>query len=99
MAAPPKISPPPPSTTATAFLNYSSHYSCNDTQISDEKLLYSIFMIFLLLLSLLGNSIVLLAVCCSRSLAERPTFHFISSLGRFYYYYPKFVNVYNNICN
>ena len=44
-------------------------------------LVYGVFMIYLLVLSVVGNSIVMLTVRSSRILNERTTFHFVSSLG------------------
>lgn len=66
----------------TAPFDISNGTSFNISEVTDAlPLLYSIFMVFLLLLNLLGNSIVLFAVLLSKRLTDRSTFYFVSSLA------------------
>ena len=56
---------------------------CSTTDISLENMLYSMFMSSVMLLSVCGNSIVILAVLMSNSLKKRCTFYFVASLGEY----------------
>jgi len=71
----------PTTVSTTTSLNNLNGTSANMIEVTDAKLVYSISMVFLLLLSLLGNSIVLFAVLMSKRLTDRSTFYFVSSLA------------------
>ena len=76
-----------PVTTVTtptgASLNLTSGYNC--MVVIDLQIGYTISMMGLLLLSLLGNIVVLTAVLMSKKLTEnRSTFYFVASLGEYY---------------
>jgi len=49
---------------------------------SVENIAYATFMIILLLASVIGNSLVVLASCLSKQLRARVTIYFILSLGK-----------------
>ena len=49
--------------------------------LSAENIVYACFMVFLLLASIVGNTLVITATCLSRQLRHRVTVYFIVSLG------------------
>ena len=55
---------------------------CTTLNMSLENIVYSMVMSSVLLLSVSGNSIVILAVCMSNSLRKRRTYCFLVSLGK-----------------
>ena len=70
-------------TTNSSTMDYYGHL-CGDIEATTEKIVYSIFMIVLLLCSLLGNTVVVSALLLSNKLTERSTFYFVASLGKFF---------------
>ena len=64
--------------------NSFSQSGCDENiEISVENVSYTCFMVFLLLSSLLGNCLVIFAICLSKKLRRRVTNFFILSLGKF----------------
>lgn len=55
---------------------------CVEMDTSAMNLMYAIFMVLLLLCSVFGNTVVILAVFLSNKLTDRSTFYFIASLGK-----------------
>ena len=75
----------------TNFLNNSFNKnissSCKENiEISFVNIFYASFMVILLVSSLLGNSLVIFAICFSKKLKRRVTNYFILSLGTIYTY-------------
>ena len=76
------------SMSALLFFNATESSKCSSpSSTSVENISYSLFMGFILLFSVSGNSIVILVVVMSRSLKKRYTFYFIASLGEYFLYY------------
>ena len=68
--------------TNNSFNNISLPSSCKENiEISLENISYASFMVILLISSLLGNSLVIFAICFSKKLKRRVTNYFILSLG------------------
>lgn len=70
--------------TTTAIHNYMqpSISSCDvPIEPTTEKIMYTLLMMVLLLLSVFGNCVVVLAVLLSNKLADRVTFRFVASLA------------------
>ena len=59
----------------------SGNYCDEPLKGSVQNIFYALFMMILLLLSVFGNSVVILAVCLSNKLNDRSTFYFVASLG------------------
>lgn len=73
---------PTPSSWATQNTSTTSTTTnCDVIDASTGNMFYSMFMLILLLFSIFGNSIVVLAVVLSNKLTDRSTFYFVASLA------------------
>ena len=55
---------------------------CSSVDMSVLNICYSLFMMFLFILSVSGNVLVVLVVAMSHSLRRKSTFYFVASLGK-----------------
>ena len=55
---------------------------CSSVDMSVLNICYTLFMMFLFVLSVSGNVLVVLVVAMSHSLRRRSTFYFVASLGK-----------------
>ena len=72
----------PPTWTRQNISNLNSSPCDKPIQESPENQFYTALMILLLLMSIIGNAIVIIAVWLSSKLTERSTFYFVGSLGK-----------------